>query len=133
MKEDITFPKFDSIYAALGDQPAIRTCHQNHCGEAFEKAHGSFLSLSDIDLILFIPILFFKIMSRCLRQRSFFAKPSPSCYDDLVIKFVRYIFPVIYPKQALTVGRQPSCRATINMRTRVNLDENPVWGEAGRA
>ncbi len=25
------------------------------------------------------------------------------------------------------------CRATINMRTRVNLDENPVWGEAGRA
>jgi type IV secretion system protein VirD4 len=27
----------------------------------------------------------------------------------------------------------PECRATINMRTRVNLDENPVWGEAGRA
>jgi high-affinity nickel-transport protein len=26
-----------------------------------------------------------------------------------------------------------TCRATINMRTRVNLDENPVWGEAGRA
>jgi len=25
------------------------------------------------------------------------------------------------------------CRATINMRTGVNLDENPVWGEAGRA
>jgi len=25
------------------------------------------------------------------------------------------------------------CRATINMRTRVNLDENPVWGEAVRA
>ena len=25
------------------------------------------------------------------------------------------------------------CAATINMRTRVNLDENPVWGEAVRA
>jgi len=25
------------------------------------------------------------------------------------------------------------CRATITMRTRVNLDEKPVWGEAVRA
>ncbi len=30
-------------------------------------------------------------------------------------------------------GSGEKCRATINMRTRVNLDENPVWGEAGRA
>jgi putative transposase len=32
-----------------------------------------------------------------------------------------------------TLFRSIPCRATINMRTRVNLDENPVWGEAGRA
>jgi hypothetical protein len=31
------------------------------------------------------------------------------------------------------VWKRVCCRATINMRTRVNLDENPVWGEAGRA
>jgi hypothetical protein len=42
------------------------------------------------------------------------------------------------PTKAVLVNadRQPgfvACRATISMRTRVNLDENPVWGEAARA
>jgi hypothetical protein len=32
-----------------------------------------------------------------------------------------------------SLGMRSICRATITMRTRVNQDENPVWGEAARA
>ena len=45
--------------------------------------------------------------------------------------------PLVWLSPAQATHRQaiPSsgCRATINMRTRVNQDENPVWGEAVRA
>ncbi len=42
--------------------------------------------------------------------------------------------PGIFPGMLAPVVRNTAdCRATITMRTRVNQDENPVWGEAARA